>query len=132
MKCASCGREMDESLKFCEGCGAPVVKAQAAGPPPPPPVPPPSPKTQAQVPPPPAAAPAKKSGKGKCGCIALVALVVLLVLLGLCVAGGVFFWKRGLKDKINQYLHPGNGDGNASITVPVQRSERPGQEALLS
>lgn len=129
MKCASCGREMDDSLKFCEGCGAPVVKAPAAAPPP---VPPPPPKAQAKLPPPPPPAPVKKSGKGKCGCIALVALVVLLVLLGLCVAGGVFFWKRGLRDKINQYLHPGNSDGNASITVPVQRSELPGQEVLLS
>ncbi len=122
MKCASCGKELDESLKFCEACGAPVVK----------PVPPPPPKAQAKVPLPPPPAPAKKSGKGKCGCIALVALVVLLVLLGLCVAGGFFFWKRGLRDKVNQYLHPGNGDGNASITVPVQRAERPGQEFLLS
>jgi len=129
MKCASCGMELDESLKFCEGCGAPVIKATVASPPPPPPAPP-APAAPKAPPPaapkaPPAPAPpktpeAQKKKGGKCGCIAAIAIVVLLVLLALCVAAG-YMKREWLKDKWESFRN--RGEGSARIHAPANQPD---------
>ena len=123
MKCTSCGMDLDESLKFCEGCGAPVVKAPAASQPPQPPPPaPPAAATQKTPPapaPPKAPAAPKKKG-GKCGCIAAIAVVVLLVLLALCVVAG-YMKREWLKDKLESFRN--RGEGNARIHAPAHQPD---------
>ena len=116
MKCPSCGLELDESLKFCEGCGAPIVKSPATSPSPQPPPPPAAP-----APAMPKAPEAPKKKGGKCGCIAAIAIVVLLVLLGLCLGGGYYFWNRGLKDKWESLRN--KGEGSARIHAPAHKPD---------
>lgn len=128
MKCASCGMELDESLKFCEGCGAPVVKAPAASQPPQPPPAPPAAATQKAPPAPatPKAPEAPKKKGGKCGCIAAIAVVVLLVLLALCVVAG-YMKREWLKDKLESFRN--RGDGSARIHAPAHQPDL-GDKAL--
>lgn len=108
MRCASCGRELDESIKFCDGCGKPVTPAAPA------PSAPAKPAAPQPAPPPP------KKKKGKCGCIAGVALVVLLILLILCLVGGFYGWRHGGREKYEQFRHRGDGGGLQGLALPAE------------
>ena len=124
MRCASCGRELEESIKFCDGCGTPVAKPAPA-------MPAPKPPSQAKPQPPPGPPPAAPKKKGKCGCLAGVAVVVLLVLLLACSIGGFNYWKHGGRDRINRLLHRGEEGGTLGLALPA-RPRLDGIPAILT